>query len=540
MKLQPVLDLFHRYPRIGWLKPEREFGAGRALKPSGGAVLAVQATSSSFFVLLFRHLIEVVQHRHPVAAEGVVVRSINAAIGTGWVAHLKRSFILSHLYMRPWLHAFGGALRGVAYRSAAPAPWSDLVDSVRAHALWKQAIRKGDLDDLTVAGICVGDLIVDSCLRFTPTAEFDVARPFVRTVIWQALRDVRKADLYFGQRRVKAYLTSHTTYLEHGIATRAALKHGVAVWSFGSLSVTGKRLSPDDAFHTPNADDYRRCFEALPNQDELLAEAERQLNHRLSGGVDPATSYMRQSAYAQSNVPVPEGLNGAVVIFLHDFYDSPHVYADLVFRDFWRWVCFTIDTLREAGIPLFIKPHPNQIALGDAVLERLRQRYHDLRWLPPTASNTLLAKAGIACGVTVYGTVAHELAYLGVPSVGCARHPHHAFDFCRTAHDEQEYRALLINCRSTSWDREAMRRQALAFFVMHNMLDRPGARQLQRDYAALWKLCDSPDAAFEDVKGKLSTLLSNPDFLQIADQIALSLQDPSTDKASSLAKRGPL
>src|SRR5262249_4742192 len=153
---------------------------------------------------------------------------------------------------------------------------------------------------------------------------------------------------------------------------------------------------------------------------ERLKEAQQQLEVRLGGGIDPATSYMRVSAYAATSEPLPD-VAGAVVVFLHDFYDSPHVYDRLVFPDFWTWVCFTIETLQQAGRKFLLKPHPNQVAPDGNALGTLTARYPGLSVLSSRISNRQLVEAGMICGVTVYGTVGHELAYMGVPCISCAK-----------------------------------------------------------------------------------------------------------------------
>jgi hypothetical protein len=217
---------------------------------------------------------------------------------------------------------------------------------------------------------------------------------------------------------------------------------------------------------------------------------------------------MRQSAYAKAEGSLPPNLKGAVVVFLHDFYDSPHVYPDLVFNDFWEWVCLTIDTVQKTGRTLFLKPHPNQIALSDEALSTLRAKYPELNWLSTSVSNVQLAKAGIACGVTVYGTVAHELAYLGIPTIGCARHPHHSFDFCRTAKTRAEYVAMLCNPDVMPMPAEEMQKQSLMFYYMHNLHGTDAERALAASFIDLWRRCnfgdDSQDVIIERLKGFIS------------------------------------
>ena len=508
--------LFSRHPKEPGVHPAAF--AGMALEPreraeaSTGA-LAFQSVPDKFYFLLFgairAHLKAGLRGR----AELVVVRAASGAVGTGWLAELKRAAPVTWLWSRPWVRAYGTLIDGVAYRCATWAhPFSDLVDWIRSGALWRQLQQQGEDRSLRIEGIEVADLIIDSYLRFKPSPEFDVADPFVRRLVWQALRDVRQARAYFGRVRPRLYLTSYATYLEHGIPVRAALQHGVDVWAFGNLNRFGKQLTLDDSYHTQDFSGYRSGFEALDRQAERLQQAREQLENRLSGGIDAATSYMRQSAYAQTGVELPAGLDGAVVIFLHDFYDSPHIYPELVFHDFWRWICFTVEVLQTSGVTFFLKPHPNQIALSDAALARLRQKYPGLKWLPAAASNVQLARAGIACGVTVYGTVAHELAYLGVPSIGCARHPHYTFDFCRTARTREEYECMLRTYEVLPVPKEEMQRQALAFYYMHNLHGAGDERELQQAFAAFWRACNVGVVTEGGVMRGFLTLVNLPAF----------------------------
>ncbi|OWY27298.1 hypothetical protein CEJ42_19780 [Herbaspirillum robiniae] len=291
------------------------------------------------------------------------------------------------------------------------------------------------------------------------------------------------------------------------------------VWSFGNLNGFGKQLTLSDSYHTQDCSRYRSDFDMLDQQTEKLQQARKQLEIRLSGNIDAATSYMRQSAYGQTAGELPLGLNGAVIVFLHDFYDSPHIYPELVFHDFWSWICFTVEALQKNGTNFFLKPHPNQIALSDKAMVRLRAKYPDLKWLSASTSNVQLAQAGIACGVTVYGTVAHELAYLGVPSIGSARHPHHSFDFCRTARTRQEYEDMLQTYKARPLSQEEMQQQALAFYYMHNLHDAGDTRDLQKAFVAFWRACNMGEPADESIEAAFLSLANHPSFARFATKL---------------------
>jgi hypothetical protein len=351
----------------------------------------------------------------------------------------------------------------------------------------------------------------------------DLADPFLARLLTQMLRDVALAQAWFGRARPALYLSSYSTYIEHGVAVRVALARGVPVRVFGNLVTFGKRLCVDDPFHATNGGAYRAIAEALAEPGPALARADELLAGRLGGQIDQATSYMRQSAYAPSDEPVPD-VRGAVVVFLHDFFDSPHVYADLVFDDFWQWVCCTIRTLTEAGIPFFLKPHPNQIAASVAVLDQLRTQFLALRLLSTRITNRQLVDAGMGAGVTVYGTVGHELAYLGVPVISCARHPHHAFEFCRTAHSVAEYEALLRQPFELPLSRDAMRHQALQFYYAHNLHGTPEALALRARFGALFKTGNDAKAPPMALADSLAALRAEPAWALFVQDVILDMQ----------------
>jgi len=227
---------------------------------------------------------------------------------------------------------------------------------------------------------------------------------------------------------------------------------------------------------------------------------------------------MKKSAYTESGNTAPD-VRDAMVIFLHDFYDSPHVYREMVFPDFWEWVCFTIETLKAANIRFFLKPHPNQINLSGKVLDELKQRYAGLAMISPGITNKQLAEAGMSCAVTVYGTVAHEMAYLGVPAIACAHHPHISFDFCKTAHSRDEYADLLRNPTRDVMDKIAMHRQSLIFYYMHN-LNLNSEMKALRDAAMAFRMsCETNDKAL-DLIGKLREISALPGFAATIEQVA--------------------
>lgn len=480
------------------------------------AVLAVQLLTDKFFYLLFGLIAKKIKEVNSIRVEGLVVGSVNATIGVGLKAELLRLPWLTHLRTAPWIRAYGDLLDGVAYRCATwDAPWQMWKDWRRATKLQAALAEQPIPRKFKIDGVEVADLIIDSYLRFKPSPEFEVNDKFVRRLIWQAIQDIRKAKKYFEKNKPKWYLTSYTTYLEHGIPARVAMQTGVQVISFGNLAQFYKRHDGQDWFHTPDFSKYRDNFEQLPNPDGVIDEARKLLQFRLSGGVDQVTSYMKESAYKnESNEALPADLKGAVVIFLHDFYDSPHVYSNLIFDDFWSWINATIEVLGNSNIKFYLKPHPNQVSLSDAAIQRLKKERPNLRWLKTSVNNVQLAQAGIAGGVTAYGTVAHELAYLGVPSVSCALHPHHAFNFSKTANTVAQYEEYLKELPHQMCNKETMSKEALMFFWAHNLNKSHSERVALSLKIKLWKESQLLNSDCSELLSELSSILNTSEIFE--------------------------
>lgn len=502
---------------LSHLRPQDEVGTASRI--------VVQCVQDPYYLSLFAHLVHALRQRTPLEVELLVCQSFNSAVGTGWKQWLVRSFPLNRVQIGQWIRLWDVVATRVAYRSTSLRyPLGDLIDAWRSWRLWRRLDSADELEVVSVGGVVCGDLVIDSYLRFRPSPRVQVGDLFMLGVLWQAHRDVRRAQHYFRSKRPLLYLTSYTTYVQHGIAARVALQEGVRVVSFGNFQEFGKALSLDDFFHTRNALNYQRDFDLLPESSPLLREAHRQLESRLAGGIDSATSYMANSAYRETTNEVPN-VHNAVVVFLHDFYDSPHVYADIVFPDFWEWICFTIDTLITTGIRFLVKPHPNQISLSNKVIIELIKRYPGLELVAPSVTNRQLVEAGLACAVTVYGTVAHEMAYMGVPTIACARHPHIAFNFCRTAHNRVRYAELLRDALApVSSNRESLREQALRFFVMHNLSLPPEQIELRDALVAVWKAFDNPLSDVAELARNFDVLVALPGFSVFIDGLCKGLE----------------
>lgn len=518
-KLRYLVRLSHRFPAEEQVQRLRQLLLPlRPIARSDAAShIVVQCVQDPFYLTLFAHLAYALRQRVPLEVELFVPRSFDTAVGAGWRQWTVRAFPLNRLLTDQWIRLWDVVATRVAYRSSSfNYPLGDLIDAWRSWRLWRELGSADELEAVTIEGVICGDLVIDSYLRFRPSPRVVVGDLFMLLVLWQAHRDIRRAKHYFRSTRPLLYITSYATYVQHGIAARVALQEGVRVFSFGNFQEFGKLLSEGDSFHTRNGLNYQRDFDQLSEPALLMQEARRRLEARLAGGIDSATSYMVNSAYRETTCEVPD-VRCAVVVFLHDFYDSPHVYADLVFPDFWEWICFTLNTLTSAGIRFMVKPHPNQIALSNSVINELIGRFPGLEMVEPEVTNRQLVDARMACAVTVYGTIAHEMAYMGVPTIACARHPHVAFNFCRTARTRASYAVLLRDALTQVCNCESLREQALRFYVMHNLSLPPAQLALRDALNSVWKAFNNKVLDVTELSRSFDDLAELPGYATFID-----------------------
>ena len=381
---------------------------------------------------------------------------------------ILKSFLLYNGFRdNKWIKLYSSYCAQVAFRNEGS---TSLVFNLKAffeaYKIFKTLKTKDNLVKLKIMGITVGDLIYDSYLRYKPAATVDLKDTYLLIVIWQTLRNIKNATDFFQVSDVKILLTSYSSYIQHGVVTRIALQHRVKVFSFGDYGLFYSHLTTDYWFHTKDCRYYKNDFNKISSNVKLDL-SRKALADRFNGKIDLATSYMKESAYKKHNIKVPNVKN-KVVIFLHDFFDSPHIYKTMLFPDFYEWFEKTIQILNNSNIDYYIKEHPNQINDSALVVAKLKKQYKDLKFLSNKITNKQLVENGIIAGISVYGTVAHELAYLGIPVVLCGDNPHSSYDFTFEAKSLSEYTSLLENIYSLKLPINT-KYQVESFYYMHNL-----------------------------------------------------------------------
>ena len=220
-------------------------------------VVLVQCVEDLFYLGVFGRIISSLREQRSIRAEQFVLRSLRVGESRSLLGFITYRLFINRLAGSKWVRLYGSFCEGVGYRSTGLAFLvGDVIDFCRALACWRNLSDRVGLTSLVIADVPVGDLINDSFLRFKPAPTVDIRDVYLLVVIWQAYRDIRRAKDYFSRVRPLLYLTSYTTYVQHGIAVRVALQCGVRVFSFSNYQQFAKPLSLTDWVHTSNPDGY--------------------------------------------------------------------------------------------------------------------------------------------------------------------------------------------------------------------------------------------------------------------------------------------
>ena len=305
-----------------------------------------------------------------------------------------------------------------------------------------------NLLELKFDDIPVGDLIYDTYLRFFHKPTIEVINEDVITTIEIALNIFYNFKTFLKHSKVKILLNSYVSYIHHGITARICIQENIRVYTIGSPSYIIQEMTDTFPYHQINHTLFSRTRELSSQQLQL---AQNSLESRFTGIIDTATSYMKRSAFT-GNAVSPEVRNlflskkRNIVIYPHEFYDSPHINRMLQFPDLYLFLRQTLVELTDMkDTNVFIKIHPNGMPGNKEKTNELVNSFHCPHFyiLDDSVSNLNIVELKPDLIGTARGTVGIEMAYFEIPTVALYDNLYVDFKFVHTCMDKGEYFSIL-------------------------------------------------------------------------------------------------
>jgi hypothetical protein len=434
-------------------------------------IIVIQAPADHYYLCLYGMLVANIKKGTPIGISAIysdmfTIRPVKKKIILSSIIY----FFDSLLIKRKWKKLYSA----IGVNSFIEIERSNIFEKTKylfyAFKAWKKFKTKEQILNFSINNIECGDLIYDTYLRYEVRPTVIISDSRLIYYIYKAYCVLNSVTKLTTTKSVRAYYSSYATYIQHGLPVRYFLKKGIEVITSGNLQQKFKKLSLQDYYHTAPHLTYNKIFNSLPNKDLNIQAGINLLNEKFAGVITRANSYMKKSVFADPELSLFSDTYDGVV-FLHDFFDSPHIYSWMLFPDFYDWTTYTLNFIQKNDLNIAIKPHPNQSEESQKVIEDLKMIYKNVQWIDPAISNSVILKSKIKFGISVYGTVLHELAYHGKNPICAGDNPHSAFNFVHTPSSIESYELMILENEKLTLPVNYMN-EIGSFYFMHNIYDK--------------------------------------------------------------------
>lgn len=331
---------------------------------------------------------------------------------------------------------------------------------------------KKQILDIKFQCINIGELIYDTYLRFRSQYTMDVFDPCLHDIVGYSKKLVDVWARFLGKYPVSTIILPYTSYIHWGVPVKVALERKIEVLTFGSFSYVLSSISKEHPYHSKNFHRYKEIFSKLENPNLKRRLAEETLDQRLNGIIDAGTFYMKRSAFESNIITefLPRGRNWCV-IFLHCFYDSPHIYGESLFPDFYDWLNHILSQAMELPHQdFYVKEHPNALKENKKIVQSIKEKfskYPNIIFLSDEISNKQILEHRPSAIFTVYGTVAHEFASLGIPVIVAGKNPQSNYGFIHKPQSIQDFDNYIRNFANIGLPESYLKEEIYEFFYMH-------------------------------------------------------------------------
>ena len=328
-------------------------------------------------------------------------------------------------------------------------------------AIVKKISSKEKLLNLKIEGVIIGDLIYDTFLKIKKLPTVDINSDILKNYIFECIQVFYYWKKYFENNNVKSVITVHPTYL-YGIIMRLACQKNIPVYRAHVNSVQyikQKNYNAGKPFG-----DYPKYFNLLntKNKIELINKSKLLLEDILKKKVE-SPKLKKFEPKIKKNEKI------SVLIAMHNFYDSPHVFGKLLFPDFYEWLIYLVKISKKTDYKWYLKLHPENDIKDFKFIKKIIGKKGNIEILPSDVTHKFVLKKKIQFVLTCFGTIGYEYAYLGLTVINaCKFNPHQAYNFNLNPKNILEYSKIIKNLRQ--YLIKPPKKEILEFFYIRHTL----------------------------------------------------------------------
>lgn len=320
---------------------------------------------------------------------------------------------------------------------------------------FKENKSKLDVLNFQIDGINFGmDIYETYLIKFYQPTIHDVSKKNI--MFKELVKNSIKTFIFWrdfikeNKHRIDGVLLSHRNYVDTNILNRISIKNDLRVFTLSGEGHSIQRWKNLDLNFFRH---YNEIFENLSIEEKAKAIewSKQRLKLKLQGEIGIDMPYSTKSAFSNSNNqlnPIEDSEKTKILICTACFYDNPHCYGKMMFEDFFECLKFLGEISNQTNYEWYIKPHPDYLPGTLENIEKIKRYFKKLTLINPTTSFYNLTNK-IDFVITPYGSVGHELPFLGIPVINCSNiNPHQDFNFSFTPNNRNDLKDIILNINS--------------------------------------------------------------------------------------------
>tara|TARA_Y100000590_G_C15742395_1_gene1020743 strand:- start:4188 stop:5846 length:1659 start_codon:yes stop_codon:yes gene_type:complete len=335
-----------------------------------------------------------------------------------------------------------------------------------------------DIDKIKIDNILFGDLIYDGYLKLYSEVTIDLKSKNFQDYLYRFIMIYIYWKNYLKKNNVKSVIGVHSLYA-YGIIHRLAIFQNIE--SFIVIQGRVFRLNRDYTYEFSDYKNSKFMFSKFNNfeKEKFLNISSKSIEIRLKGYVAEKINELTstKSAFSKSYDPNINVLNKnkklKILIATHSVGDACNAYGVNFFPDFKKWLEYLSNLSKETDFEWYIKDHPyySDLKLArslDRTTELTKQIVNNNKkiiHLDSDVSHHQIIGEKINFVLTVYGTIAFEYAYLGIPVIVATKNcPTSKYSFNILPKDLKDYENILRNLDKI--DHKINKNEVLEYYFM--------------------------------------------------------------------------
>ena len=313
-------------------------------------------------------------------------------------------------------------------------PTSKKKDYIEAKDIYKNIIKelktKSDITKIKIDNILFGDLIYDGYLKLTYQVTIDLKSKGFQDYLYHFILIFMYWKNYLKDNNVKSIVGVHSLYA-YGIIHRLAIFQNIEVFTI--LNGRIFRLNKESLYQFSEYKNFRSEFSNFSSfeKKKFLKISSKSIENRLNGhlGDNIKELVTTKSAFSKPYDPNIKVLNKnkklKILIATHQVGDACNFWGRNFFPDFKEWLECLSNLSKVTDFDWYLKDHPYYSDLKYAksldrtteLSKEIIKKNNKIIYLDSDISHHQIIGEKIDYVLTIYGTIAFEYAYLGIPVV---------------------------------------------------------------------------------------------------------------------------